>query len=125
MKRSNWGKAVVFFALFSLSLITTTGYAQEIKSADDMISIKFTGVYEELGKPVPSPPTGDVNDENLVAKLPSTGTGTAAKRTGVLPQTNDLIGNRFTQLGILLLIFAIYGRYRYRQSKKFQDQLET
>lgn len=69
--------------------------AQEDQLAETNGTIGFTGVYEPIGKPDPTPP------ESIV-RLPVT---EVVKPGGKLPQTNDNESSRLLWLGILIICF--------------------
>lgn len=89
--------------IFSLCIISSTLIslnkvsAVEVQTVETQGSIGFTGVYEPIGVPDPTPP------ESIV-KPPIT---EVAKPGGSLPQTNDLGQSWFIWLGTLLVSFVL------------------
>ena len=72
--------------------------AVEVPQVETNGTIGFTGVYEPIGTPDPTPP------ESIV-KPPIT---EVAKPGGTLPKTNEAVASWLKWLGVLLLSFAFH-----------------
>ena len=90
-KRKQWVIAaiVLFFLPFNL------GEASEVQQVETAGSIGFTGVYEPIRTPEPTPPITEVT-----------------KPDGQLPQTNDVSHPWLIWLGLFIvsLVFYSWGR---------------
>ncbi|MEC5340893.1 LPXTG cell wall anchor domain-containing protein [Enterococcus casseliflavus] len=87
-----WSIATLMIATFSSNIAV----AQEVQQVETNGTIGFTGVYEPIGTPDPTPP------ESIV-RPPIT---EVAKPGGTLPQTNDNGSSRLLWLGILIISFV-------------------
>lgn len=78
------------------------GLGNQVQQVESKGNIGFTGVYEPIGTPDPTPP------ESIV-RPPIT---EVAKPGGALPQTNDNGSSTFLWLGILIIsfIFLLWKR---------------
>ncbi|MFP8918591.1 LPXTG cell wall anchor domain-containing protein [Enterococcus innesii] len=83
-------------------LQSSIAYAGEIQQVETNGTIGFTGVYEPIGTPDPTPP------ESIV-RPPIT---EVAKPGGTLPQTNDSGSSKLIWLGTLIIsfVFIIWKR---------------
>lgn len=100
-----WSIATLMIATFSLNIAV----AQEVQQVETNGTIGFTGVYEPIGTPDPTPP------ESIV-RPPIT---EVAKPGGTLPQTNEIVNSWLIWLGGLLISFAFLLWKRNR--KKIQN----
>lgn len=69
---------------------------KEIQSVETNGTVSFTGVYEPIGTPDPTPP------ESIV-RPPIT---EVAKPGGLLPQTNEIVNSWLIRLGGLIISFV-------------------
>lgn len=98
---------ILISLMFVLQLnIANAGEIQQVETAG---TIGFTGVYEPIGTPDPTPP------ESIV-RPPIT---EVAKPGGTLPQTNEIVNSWLIWLGGLLIsfVFLLWKRNR----KKIQN----
>ena len=86
-----------FLVLWVACSFPITSFSNELRSTETDGTVQFTGVYEPLDPPVPSPPTGPV-------PRPPQDT---VKPGGQLPQTNTVQRLDWVILGGLLLIIAV------------------
>ncbi|MFB8607432.1 hypothetical protein ACI2LD_13520 [Enterococcus casseliflavus] len=86
-----------FLVLWVACSFPITSFSNELRSTETDGTVQFTGVYEPLDPPVPSPPTGPV-------PRPPQDT---VKPGGELPQTNTVQRLDWVILGGLLLIIAL------------------
>lgn len=70
--------------------------ATEVQQVETQGSIGFTGVYEPIGAPDPTPPESIVRPPMIEV----------AKPEGTLPQTNDTGSSRSIWFGILIISFV-------------------
>lgn len=91
-KLKEWLIAALMIVIFSSSIAV----AQEVQRVETNGTIGFTGVYEPIGTPDPTPPES-------VERPPIT---EVAKPGGTLPQTNDTGSSRFLCLGLLIISFV-------------------
>lgn len=85
--------ATLMIAVFSSNIAV----AQEVQQVETNGTIGFTGVYEPIGTPDPTPP------ESIV-RPPIT---EVAKPGGTLPQTNEVVNSWLIWLGGLLISFIL------------------
>ncbi|MFP8918575.1 LPXTG cell wall anchor domain-containing protein [Enterococcus innesii] len=104
-KLKGWLIATLMIAVFSSNI----AFAQEVQQVETNGTIGFTGVYEPIGTPDPTPP------ESIV-RPPIT---EVAKPGGTLPQTNEIVHSWLIWLGGLLISFAFLLWKRRR--KKIQN----
>lgn len=104
-KLKGWFVVTLMIAAFSSNIAV----AQEVQKVETAGTIGFTGVYEPIGTPVPTPP------ESIV-RPPIT---EVAKPGGTLPQTNENMNSWLIWLGGLLISFAFLLWKRNR--KKIQN----
>lgn len=97
--------ATLMIVIFSSNMAV----AQEVQQVETAGTIGFTGVYEPIGTPDPTPP------ESIV-RPPIT---EVAKPGGILPQTNDNGSSRLLWLGILIISF-VFLLWK-RKNKQIQD----
>ncbi len=83
-------------ALIIVTCSSSLAVAQEVQQVETNGTIGFTGVYEPIGTPDPTPP------ENVI-RPPVTD---VANLGGRLPQTNDLEHLWLVVLGILIVNFV-------------------
>ncbi|WP_301359584.1 LPXTG cell wall anchor domain-containing protein [Enterococcus spodopteracolus] len=83
-------------ALLIVTFSSSSAVAQEAQQVETNGTIGFTGVYEPIGTPDPTPP------ESIV-RPPIT---EVAKPGGTLPKTNDNGSSRLLWLGILIISFV-------------------
>ncbi|MGG5325856.1 hypothetical protein IGJ83_003437 [Enterococcus pernyi] len=104
-KIKGWFIATLLIAVFSSNIAV----AQEVQQVETNGTIGFTGVYEPIGTPDPTPP------ESIV-RPPIT---EVAKPGGTLPQTNEIVNSWLIWLGGLLIsfVFLLWKRSR----KKIQN----
>ena len=74
-------------------LIPSQGHAAQVQAVETEGSIGFTGVYDPIGSPEPSPP-------DTIARPPS-------NRPSRLPQTNDHPQHWLQWLGGVLLLWVL------------------
>ncbi|MFR0814109.1 MAG: LPXTG cell wall anchor domain-containing protein [Enterococcus casseliflavus] len=91
-KIKGWLIATLMIASFS----SNTAVAQEVQQVETNGTISFTGVYEPIGTPDPTPP------ESIV-RPPIT---EVAKPGGTLPQTNETVNSWLIWIGGLLISFV-------------------
>ncbi|WP_429972348.1 LPXTG cell wall anchor domain-containing protein [Enterococcus sp. AZ015] len=84
--------AVLMIAVFSSSVVA----AKEVQRVETNGSIGFTGTYEPIGTPDPTPP-------GSMVRPPIT---EEAKPGGILPQTNDNVSSWLQSLGSLSVSFV-------------------
>ena len=84
-------------ALWVACSFPITSFSDELRSTETDGTVQFTGVYEPLDPPEPSPPTGPV------LRPPQD----TVKPGGELPQTNTVQRFDWVILGGLLLIIAL------------------
>ncbi|AUJ87113.1 hypothetical protein CXM95_17365 [Enterococcus sp. CR-Ec1] len=104
-KLKGWLMATLMIVIFSSNMAV----AQEVQQVETAGTIGFTGVYEPIGTPDPTPP------ESIV-RPPIT---EVAKPGGILPQTNDNGSSRLLWLGILIISF-VFLLWK-RKNKQIQD----
>lgn len=87
-----------YYHIVTLMIFFSSGIAvaQEVQQGETNGTISFTGVYEPIGSPDPTP-------SGITVRLP---TSEVAKPDGRLPQTNYNGSSRFLWLGILIISFA-------------------
>ncbi|MBO1123622.1 LPXTG cell wall anchor domain-containing protein [Enterococcus casseliflavus] len=104
-KKKRWFIATLIIAIFS----SNSAVAQEVQQVETKGTIGFTGVYEPIGTPDPTPP------ESIV-RPPIT---EVAKPGGTLPQTNEIVNSWLIWLGALLVssVFLLWKR-KNKQIKK-------
>lgn len=102
-KRKEWFIATLTIAVFSSS----TAVAQEVQRVETNGTIGFTGVYEPIGTPDPTPP-------EVIVRPPITN---VAKPGGTLPQTNDNGSSKLLWLGIFNIIFVFLFLKRKNKQK--------
>lgn len=105
----------VLFLLLVLVLggmIPSKGYAKEVQKVKTEGTIGFTGVYDPIGTPEPSPP-------DTIARPPSNGQN---KPNGRLPQTNDQSRHWLTLLGIGFLVLIILIIFRRAKQEEQPNQ---
>ena len=91
-KTKEWIIATLMTVIFTSSV----AFAQEVQQVETNGTIGFTGVYEPVGTPDPTPP------ESIV----SSPIKEVAKPGGTLPQTNYNGSSKLIWLGILIIIFV-------------------
>lgn len=98
--RKGWLVAILMIVVFSFNIAV----AQEVQEVETKGTIGFTGVYEPIGTPDPTPP------ESIV-KPPI---NEVAKPGGTLPQTNEIVNLWLIWLGGLLIsfVFLLWKRKR-------------
>lgn len=111
MQKTNkrWFVLTILLVLFPFTLVNAT----EVQQVETTGSIGFTGVYEPIGTPDPTPPgSGELPPITDVAKP-----------GGSLPQTNDLSASWLSWVGVFLLslVFLIWKREK-NQQKKYNQQ---
>lgn len=107
-KLKGWLIAALIIADFSSS----SASAQEVQQVETNGTIGFTGVYEPVGTPDPTPPVS-------IVRPPIT---EVAKPGGTLPQTNEILNSWLIWLGGLLIsfVFLLWKRQR-NQNKKLKQ----
>lgn len=107
-KRKGWIITALLVALFSSNMAV----AQEVQRVETNGSIGFTGIYEPIGTPDPTPPESSV-------RPPIT---EVAKPGGTLPQTNEVVHSWLIWLGVLLLtiVFFLWKRKNNQNTKQKQ-----
>lgn len=106
MCKKRKGRLVVAIAIFIFPFTMVS--ATEVQQVETTGTIGFTGVYEPIGTPDPTPP------ESIV-RPPIT---EVAKPDGTLPQTNELSHPGFIWLGILILSMVFLLWIRRKKEKK-------
>ncbi|WP_269924551.1 LPXTG cell wall anchor domain-containing protein [Enterococcus innesii] len=96
-------------ALLMMVCSVSVASALEVQQVETKGSIGFTGVYEPIGSPDPTPPES-------IETPPITD---IAKPGGSLPQTNDRSSSWLMWLGILILSIVFF------QWKKTKKQIEN
>ncbi|MFP8918503.1 LPXTG cell wall anchor domain-containing protein [Enterococcus innesii] len=104
-KLKGWLITTLVITTFSSNI----AFAQEVQQVETNGTIGFTGVYEPIGTPDPTPP------ESIV-RPPIT---EVSKPGGTLPQTNEIVNSWLIWLGGLLISFAFLLWKRNR--KKIQN----
>ncbi|MEB8401536.1 LPXTG cell wall anchor domain-containing protein [Enterococcus casseliflavus] len=98
-------KTLVLLAMLLFQFLATTNVtAVEIKSTETNGSIEFSGVYEPIGKPDPTPPESMVIPPIIEV----------AKPDGMLPQTNDLTHSFLTWFGVIIIAIC-WKRKKYQK----------
>lgn len=99
-KIKGWSIATLMIAAFSYNI----AIAQEVQQVETNGTIGFTGVYEPIGTPDPTPP------ESIVRPPIDEG----AKPSGTFPQTNEVVNSWLIWLGGLLIcfVFLLWKRNR-------------
>ncbi|MGJ0741601.1 LPXTG cell wall anchor domain-containing protein [Enterococcus casseliflavus] len=87
-----WVLATLMIAVLSSRM----SVAQEVQQVETNGTIGFTGVYEPIGTPDPTPPES-------IERPPIT---EVAKPGGTLPQTNENVNSWLIWLGVLLISFV-------------------
>lgn len=100
-----WIIAILIIAAFSSNIAV----AQEVQQVETNGTISFTGVYEPIGTPDPTPP------ESIV-RPPIT---EVAKPGGTLPQTNETVNSWLIWLGFLLI--SVVFLLRKRKNKQIKN----
>ena len=109
-KLKGWFITVLMITVFS----SNRAIAQEVQQVETNGSIGFTGVYEPIGTPDPTPP-------ETIVRPPIT---EVAKPGGLLPQTNDTTSYWALCLGLAILIFFFLlfklktNKYNTKKNKK-------
>ena len=109
MKKNQTSRAL--FGLLILVwglLLPSQGHATQVQHVETHGSIGFTGVYDPIGAPEPSPP-------DTIARPPSLG---HPKPGGRLPQTNDQSQYWLIWLGVgflLLVVLIVYRRTKQEE----------
>lgn len=99
----------MFFFLLIVTIFTgPIGRAQEVSSIETEGSVSFTGIYEPIGKPDPTPPENDVDPPVVEIEKPK----------GYLPQTNDSVQEWLSWLGVLIIIISYFLRRMKHNNKK-------
>ena len=95
-----WFIATLIITAFSSSIAV----AQEVQQVETAGTIGFTGVYEPIGKPDPTPPETIVRPPIIELDKPG----------GILPQTSEIMNSWRIWLGVLLisLVFLSWKRKR-------------
>ncbi|MBO1123592.1 LPXTG cell wall anchor domain-containing protein [Enterococcus casseliflavus] len=104
-KLTKWLIAALLIVTFSSS----SAVAQEAQQVETNGTISFTGVYEPIGTPDPTPP------ESIV-RPPIT---EVAKPGGTLPQTNETVNSWLIWLGFLLI--SVVFLLRKRKNKQIKN----
>ncbi|OTO77358.1 hypothetical protein A5865_001234 [Enterococcus sp. 12E11_DIV0728] len=91
-KIKGWFVATLLIAVFSSNIAV----AKEVQQVETNGTVGFTGVYEPIGTPDPTPP------ESIV-RPPIT---EVANPDGTLPQTNDNGSSMLLWLGMLIISFV-------------------
>ena len=105
-KLKGWFIATSMIAVFSSSIAV----AQEVQQVETAGTIGFTGVYETIGTPDPTPPES-------IERPPTT---EVAKPVGTLPQTNDNGSSRLLWVG-LLIISIVSLLWKQKTTQKIQN----
>lgn len=102
-KIKGWFIATLMIIVFSSSIAV----AHEVQRVETNGTIGFTGVYEPVGIPDPTPP------ESIV-RPPIT---EMTKPGGTLPQTNEVVNSWLIWLGVLLInvIFLLWKRQKIKR----------
>ena len=101
-----WLVAILIVTVFSSS----KAVAQEVQRVETNGTIGFTGVYEPVGIPDPTP-----SESILRPSIPE-----VAKPVGSLPKTNDNVSYMLLWLGIFIISFAFL--LWKRQKKQIQNK---
>ncbi|MEC5317157.1 LPXTG cell wall anchor domain-containing protein [Enterococcus casseliflavus] len=111
-KKRNW----LFILIFLVFSSFTIGEATEVRQVETIGEIGFTGVYEPIGTPDPTPP------ESIV-RPPITD---VAKPEGLFPQTNDTGSSWFFWAGIFIIsiVFLLWKQKRNQQKNKLLRKQE-
>lgn len=104
-KLKGWLISTLMITVFSSSMAV----AQEVQQVETNGTIGFTGVYEPIGTPDPTPPES-------ILKPPIT---ELAKPDGTLPQTNEIVDSWLIWLGVLLIsvVYLLWRRQNNRTTK--------
>lgn len=102
--QKGWLGIAVLIIVCSVSVAS----AAEVQQIETKGSIGFTGVYEPIGTPDPTPPES-------IERPPITD---VAKPGGSLPQTNDRSSSWLMWLGILILSIVFF---QWKKTKKQID----
>ncbi|MGM9903010.1 hypothetical protein A5844_001708 [Enterococcus sp. 10A9_DIV0425] len=100
---------MIMLCLFSTVIVS----GEEIQSVETQGSIGFTGIYEPIGTPDPTPP--DSVHRPPVIEI--------AKPGGTLPKTNDFTNRRLIWIGICMICFVfILFKQKDQQQKKLKKR---
>ncbi|MEI1233285.1 LPXTG cell wall anchor domain-containing protein [Enterococcus mundtii] len=104
-KKITWIIAALMIAVCSSSIAV----AQEVQRVETNGTIGFTGVYEPIGRPDPTP-------SEIIVRPPIT---EVAKSDGVLPQTSEIVHSWLTWIGILVIsvVFLAWRRQNKQNTK--------
>ncbi|MEB5953168.1 LPXTG cell wall anchor domain-containing protein [Enterococcus innesii] len=105
-------KKIIKYIIMTLVMAffsTSSAFSDEIQRVETNGKIGFTGVYEPIGTPDPTPP------ESIVKPSITEETNT----NGTLPQTNDNESSWFLWLGILIISF-VFLLWK-RENKQIQN----
>lgn len=107
-KRVKLGFLLPLVALFLCILSPIDAQGKEVQEVETEGSVQFTGIYEPIGKPEPTPPDGS-------EKPPSGGVN---RPDGSLPKTN-MIGETYLYwvgIGILFFVILFWKRRKQKES---------
>jgi LPXTG-motif cell wall-anchored protein len=107
-RKIEWLVVTLFFILFPFTTTTAT----QVQQVETNGSIGFTGVYEPIGSPDPSPPESAIRPP--ITEI--------AKPGGQLPQTNDRDQFWLIWLGAVTIgfVFILWNRKKKQQTKSNQ-----
>lgn len=109
-KKRNW----LFILILVVFSPLTIGEATEVRQVETTGEIGFTGTYEPIGTPDPTPP------ESIV-RPPIT---EVAKPGGSLPQTNENGSSRMLWLGISIIscVFLLWKRKNKHRQELYKKK---
>ncbi|MCC4044554.1 LPXTG cell wall anchor domain-containing protein [Enterococcus gallinarum] len=96
-KRIKIGALLPLLTVFFCLLFSIDAQGKEIQKVETEGSVQFTGIYEPIGTPEPTPPDGS-------EKPPLGGVN---RPDGSLPKTNMIAETYLYWLGISILLFVI------------------
>ena len=114
-KRIKLGFLLPLVALFLCILSPIDAQGKEVQEVETEGSVQFTGIYEPIGKPEPTPPDG-------IEKPPSGDTN--RPDDGSLPKTNMMNDSHLYWAGVGTLFFLII-LWKRKNQKENQKQTKN
>lgn len=113
-KRVKLGFLLPLVALFLCVLSPIDAQGKEVQEVETEGSVQFTGIYEPIGKPEPTPPDGS-------EKPPS---GDVNRPDGSLPKTN-MIGETYLYWGGIGVLFFVILLWKRRKQEESNNERQT
>lgn len=115
-KRVKLGFLLPLLATFLCILSPIDAYGRQVQEVETDGSVQFTGIYEPIGTPEPTPPDG--------SDQPPSGGGN--RPDGSLPKTN-MVGASYlywVRIGVLLFVILLWKR-RKQKEENSEEQSKT